>query len=288
MAETFKKYPRQIHYLCITNTLSLKHDMTHYSEEMKRLLDEKAELYNRLEFIETDPIQVPHGFAKKEDIEIAAFLTATIAWGQRKSIINNAKRLMRLMDNSPYDFVCNATHKELSVTDSFVHRTFNGLDCRFFIASLKNIYHNHQGLEAVFTQGFQQENTVFGTLKHFRAVFLSIPHEQRVVKHLSDVTANSSAKRLNMFLRWMVRIDHSGVDFGLWNAIPASALMLPLDVHTGDVARAYGLLARKQNDWKAVEEITAVLRQMNAEDPIRYDFALFGIGAFDNKKWDEF
>jgi TIGR02757 family protein len=258
--------------------------MTDYLDDIKSLLDQKAEQYNCPDFIDTDPIQIPHRFSLKEDIEIAGFLTATITWGQRKSIINNANRLMELMDNAPHDFVCNASANDLAGLKQFVHRTFNGHDCRFFIESLRNIYQNHNGLEDVFTKGFQAESTVFGALKHFRETFLVTPHEQRVTKHLSDVTANSSAKRLNMFLRWMVRKDEAGVDFGLWKGIPMSALRLPLDVHTGDVARAYSLLTRKQNDWKAVEEITAILRQFDPHDPIRYDFALFGIGAFDNKE----
>jgi uncharacterized protein (TIGR02757 family) len=258
--------------------------MTNQIDDIKPLLDQKAAQYNCLGFIDTDPIQIPHRFSQKENIEIAGFLTATIAWGQRKSIINNANRLMELMDNAPYDFVCNASAHDLKGLEHFVHRTFNGRDCCFFIESLRNIYRNHNGLEAVFTKGFQAEGTIFGALKYFREAFLVTPHEQRVTKHLSDVTANSSAKRLNMFLRWMVRKDEAGVDFGLWKDIPMSALMLPLDVHTGDVARAYGLLTRKQNDWKAVEEITAILRQFDPHDPIRYDFALFGIGAFDNKE----
>jgi len=154
----------------------------------------------------------------------------------------------------------------------------------FLFESLQNIYHNHNGLEAIFTNGFQVEGSIYGALKQFREVFLTVPHEQRAEKHISNVTANSSAKRLNMFLRWMVRQDATGVDFGLWKEIPISALMLPLDVHAGDVARAYGLLSRKQNDWKAVEEITAILRQFDSRDPVRYDFALFGIGAFDNRE----
>ena len=258
--------------------------MKNYLEETKQLFDVKAEQYNCQDFINTDPIQIPHRFAQKEDIEIAGFLTATIAWGLRKNIIRNADKLMRLMDNAPYDYVCNAEESDLATLGQFVHRTFNGKDCQFFIQSLQNIYRNHNGLESVFTKGFQERECVFGALKHFREVFLSIPHEQRVKKHLSDVTANASGKRLNMFLRWMVRKDDAGVDFGLWDAIPMSALILPLDVHTGDVARAYGLTNRKQNDWKAVEEITAILRQFDPHDPIRYDFALFGIGAFGNQE----
>ena len=253
--------------------------------ELKALLDDRVKLYNRIDFIETDPIQIPHRFSRKEDIEIAGFLAATIAWGQRVSIIKNAKRLMDLMDNSPYEFITEAEEREFSIVSSFVHRTFNGSDCLYFLKSLKNIYQNHGGLEAVFTEGYQSDKTAFSSLKHFREVFLSLPPDNHVTKHISDVTANSSSKRLNMFLRWMVRSDENEVDFGLWKDIPTSALMLPLDVHTGDVARAYGLLNRKQNDWKAVEEITAVLREFDPVDPIKYDFALFGIGAFEGKEF---
>jgi len=268
----------------------------HTESEIKNLLENRYKLYNNTDFIDTDPIQIPHRFHRKEDIEIAGFLTATISWGQRKSIIRNANRLMDLMDNSPYEFLMETSFfsesmtlshtltKEAKEFSKFVHRTFNGNDCLFFLESLKNMYRQHGGLEQVFTDGFQHEQTAFSALKHFRNMFLSVEHEQRVAKHLSDVTANSSAKRLNMYLRWMVRPDENGVDFGLWKNIPASALMLPLDVHTGDVARALNLLQRKQNDWKAVEEITTVLRSFDPTDPIKYDYALFGIGAFEGKK----
>jgi uncharacterized protein (TIGR02757 family) len=252
--------------------------------QLKAFLDQKVKLYNHPDFIETDPIQIPHRFSRKEDIEIAGFLTATIAWGQRKSIIKNAALLMDLMDNTPYEFVIQHTDSDLLPLWKFVHRTFNGGDCLYFIKSLQNIYLHHHGLENVFTEGFQKDQTVFSALKYFRKTFLELQHEQRVTKHLSDVTANSSAKRLNMFLRWMVRSNETEVDFGLWKNIPASALMLPLDVHTGDVSRALGILQRKQNDWKAVEEITEVLRKLDPEDPVKYDFALFGIGAFEKTR----
>lgn len=251
--------------------------------DIKLLLDERVKRYNNRDFIDTDPIQIPHKFDRKEDIEIAGLLTATIAWGQRKSIIANANRWIELMDNAPYDFVMEHSADDLESMKSFFHRTFNGDDATFFIHSLKNIYRHHGGLEALFTRGFIFENSVSSSLSYFRRVFLEIPHEKHVTKHLSDVTANSGAKRLNMFLRWMVRSDDFGVDFGLWKQLPMSSLMLPLDVHTGDVARGLGLLNRKQNDWKAVEEITQILRQMDPHDPVKYDFALFGIGAFENK-----
>ena len=245
-------------------------------EEVRKLLDKAVGLYNHVDFIKNDPIQIPHRFSRKEDIEIAGFLSASIAWGQRKSIIKNANLLMDLMDNSPYQFLME--EKEFVRFNRFVHRTFNGIDCLFFLNSLKNIYQNYGGLEQVFTDGFQKNETIFGALHHFRNLFLNMPHEARSRKHLSDVTTNSAAKRLNMFLRWMVRKDDTGVDFGLWRNIPMSALMLPLDVHTGDVGRALGLISRKQNDWKTVEEITGILRTFDAQDPIKYDFALFGMG----------
>ena len=246
-------------------------------EEVRKLLDKAVGLYNHVDFIENDPIQIPHRFTQKEDIEIAGFLAASIAWGQRKSIIKNANLLMDLMDNSPYQFLME--EKEFVRFNRFVHRTFNGIDCRFFLNSLKNIYQNYGGLEQVFTDGFQKNETIFGALHHFRNLFLNMPHEARSRKHLSDVTTNSAAKRLNMFLRWMVRKDEQEVDFGLWKNMPMSALMLPLDVHTGDVGRALGLISRKQNDWKTVEEITAILRTFDENDPIKYDFALFGMGV---------
>ena len=251
--------------------------------DIKFLLDDRVKRYNHTDFIETDPIQIPHRFSRKEDIEIAGFLAATIAWGQRKSIINNANRLMELMDNAPFEFITESSDNEKKIVSGFVHRTFNGSDCTFFLNSLKNIYKHPGGLEHVFTVGYQTEKTTYSALQHFRKTFLELPHDIHIRKHVSDVAANSSAKRLNMFLRWMVRSDENGVDFGLWKNIPMSALMLPLDVHTGDVGRALGILQRRQNDWKAVEEITAVLRSFDPNDPIKYDYALFGIGAFEGK-----
>jgi uncharacterized protein (TIGR02757 family) len=249
----------------------------------QKLLDSQVNIYNQLEFIQSDPIQIPHRFTRKEDIEIAGFLTATISWGQRKSILKNANNLMELMENRPYEFIMHKDPNEWKELSNFVHRTFNGLDCLFFLKSLKHIYLKEGGLEAVFTKGYEIDKTIFNALKYFREIFLSIPHEQRVKKHLSDVNANSAAKRLNMYLRWMVRSDENSVDFGIWNRIPPSALMLPLDTHSGNVARALGLLKRTQNDWKAVEEITAILRTFDPTDPVKYDYALFGAGVFNNK-----
>jgi len=248
--------------------------------DLKSFLDEKVLKYNQPFFIEPDPIQVPKNFSGKENIEIAAFLTATISWGNRPSIIKNATKLMGLMDNEPYDFVLNASSSELNRLDHFVHRTFNGNDCIYFIKSLKNIYKNHNGLQSVFETGYQKENEVKSALTEFYKIFFEISGE-RSRKHISNVEKGASAKRLNMFLRWLVRNDKSKVDFGLWKGIPQSALLLPLDVHTGNVARKLGLLQRKSNDWKAVEEITQTLREFDAADPIKYDFALFGLGVFE-------
>lgn len=248
--------------------------------ELKEFLDEKVEKFNRPAFVETDPIQVPRKFTLKEDIEISGFLAATIAWGNRTSIIKNAELLMTLMGNQPHEFILNSSFSEIEKLRPFVHRTFNGEDCIYFIQSLKNIYQKHGGLQTVFENGFQNENTVRSALVYFYKVFFELQGE-RTRKHISNVQKGSSAKRLNLFLRWMVRSDKNGVDFGMWNKIPASSLMLPLDVHTGNVGRKLGILSRKSNDWKAVEEITNTLRKFDASDPIKYDFALFGLGAFE-------
>jgi uncharacterized protein (TIGR02757 family) len=248
--------------------------------EIKSFLDEKVIRYNQPSFIETDPIQIPKKFDTKEDVEISAFLTATIAWGNRRAIIKNALRLMSMMDNSPYDFVIHSGKQEMMKLGQFVHRTFNGDDCIYFIDSLKNLYKNHGGLQQVFTEGYRQQNTVKSSLEYFHTLFFELEGE-RTRKHVSNVAKGASGKRLNMFLRWMIRNDAAGIDFGLWNEIPASALMLPLDVHTGNVARKLGLLKRKSNDWKAVEEVTETLRIFDAADPVKYDFALFGLGPFE-------
>lgn len=250
--------------------------------EIKLFLDEKSNHYNQPFFIETDPIQVPKLFTEKEDIEIAAFLAATLAWGQRPVIIRNARRLLSLMDSEPHKFLLDAGTAEWALFQDFKHRTFKSTDCVFFMKSLRNIYQNHGGLEKVFTRGFLQSGSVLGSLNYFRKVFFEIEHERRTEKHVSDAESGASAKRLNMFLRWMVRSNKGGVDFGLWKQIPSSALMLPLDLHTGNVARKLGLLVRKQNDWRAVEEVTAELRCFDPDDPVKYDFALFGLGAFES------
>jgi len=252
---------------------------------LKDFLNEKYFLYNNRNFIETDPVSIPHKFTKKQDIEIAAFLTATIAWGNRQSIINNANKLMQFMDFSPHSFVTESTSKDIKVFSKFVHRTFNGDDCIFFIQSLKQIYKKNESLEMLFSKGIQPADvTIKNGIINFREAFFSIKHPARTQKHVSNPLKNSSSKRLCMFLRWMVRQDKAGVDFGIWKTINSSQLCLPLDVHTGNVSRKLGLLKRTQNDWQAVEEITSLLRQLDSKDPVKYDFALFGLGVFEKFK----
>ena len=249
------------------------------SSDLKTFLDEKAEQYNRAFFIEHDPIQIPHRFSQKQDIEIAALLSAIIAWGNRKSIIQNASNLMERMDQAPYDFILNAEKEDLIKLNGFVHRTFNDFDLKYFVQALQRIYRNHDSLEDLFIIR-EDEINAKSAIERFRNAFFS-GETVRTTKHISSPAKNSSAKRLNMFLRWMVRNDHQGVDFGIWHNIPASKLSLPLDVHTGNMSRKLGLLQRKQNDWKAVEEVDAKLRELDADDPVKYDFALFGLGAFE-------
>jgi uncharacterized protein (TIGR02757 family) len=252
--------------------------------ELREFLNEKYDLYNNLKFIETDPITIPHLFTNKEDIEIAGFLTATIAWGQRVTIINNATKMMKLMGTNPHDYILTAKEKDLKKFNDFVHRTFNGTDAVFFMKSLQNIYRKHGGLEKVFmVKPNQKEAATLQSIMNFRDVFFSIPAPVRTGKHVSNPSENSSAKRLCMYLRWMIRTDKRGVDFGIWksNNITPADLMCPLDVHSGNVARKLGLLKRTQNDWKAVEELTVRLRNFDAADPVKYDFALFGLGVFE-------
>jgi len=249
-------------------------------DELKEFLNEKVELYNTKKFIDSDPIQIPHQFSVKEDIEIAGFLSATIAWGNRKMIINNAQKMMDLMDNSPFDFVKNHSEKDLESLNHFVHRTFNGQDFQTFIKSLRHIYQNHGGLEGIFTKN-QESTSLQKSITIFKNHFFEIEHQNRANKHISNPEMGSAAKRINMFLRWMVRQDNAGVDFGLWKNISPSKLSCPLDVHSGNVARKLELLSRKQNDSKALNELDAMLRKLDATDPVKYDFALFGLGVFE-------
>ncbi|MEO9892662.1 TIGR02757 family protein [Aurantibacter sp.] len=249
-------------------------------KELKEFLDAKVEQYNKPKYLESDPIQIPHRFSKKEDIEISGFLTATIAWGNRKSIITNANKLMDKLGNSPYDFIINHEEKDLENLQGFVHRTFNAEDLTFFISSLKNIYKNHNGLEAAFSIGIE-ENSVQPAISNFKKLFFELPHQSRTTKHVGDPLKGSAAKRLNMFLRWMVRDNSTKVDFGLWKSILSSQLSCPLDVHSGNVARKLNLLTRKQNDAKALAELDYNLRKLDPHDPVKYDFALFGLGVFE-------
>ena len=248
--------------------------------ELKEFLDEKVAQYNRPSFLSSDPIQIPHLFTKKEDIEIAAFLVATIAWGNRKSILKNGKHMMELLDHDPYDKIMHAHKNELSHLNQFVHRTFNGTDFTYFVHAIKNIYTHHRGLEPLFSKHSTAESTQ-QAISEFKSVFFELPHPERTRKHISDPRKNSAAKRLNMFLRWMVRKDPSGVDFGIWDSISTSALSCPLDVHSGNVARKLGLLQRKQNDSAAVLQLDNALRKLDSNDPVKYDFALFGLGVFE-------
>jgi uncharacterized protein (TIGR02757 family) len=249
--------------------------------ELKSFLDEKATLYNTPRFIQTDPIQVPHTFTESGDIEISAFLTAALSWGRKATIISNARKLMAMMPGGPHAFLLDAGERDLAKFLPFVHRTFNGIDCIYFLKALSRIYRDLGGLETVFSKGYAAHGDLAGAIIGFREVFFQVADPGRTAKHLPDLQKNSAGKRLNMFLRWMVRRDPQGVDFGIWDQIPMHALYIPLDVHSGSVARKLGLLNRKQNDWSAVEELTSKLQEMDPADPVRYDYALFGLGSFE-------
>ena len=248
--------------------------------DIKEFLDEKVSQYNTLAFIESDPISIPHEYNLKEDIEISGFLTATIAWGNRPMIIKNASRLLGLMGNSPYDFIMNHDDLDLERFNGFVHRTFNEIDLRYFIKSIKNIYVNYGGMENVFAQSVTTDSTQ-PAIHEFNRIFFSLPHPSRTSKHVSDPEKGSAAKRLNMLLRWLVRSDDKGVDFGIWKTVSPTQLSCPLDVHSGNVARKLGLITRPQNDAKALAELDQSLRLMDKDDPVKYDFALFGLGVFE-------
>jgi uncharacterized protein (TIGR02757 family) len=247
---------------------------------MKEFLDEKADKYNHIDFIESDPISIPHRFTGKEDIEISGFLAATISWGNRTMIVKNAKLMMYFMDDSPHDFILNHTKNDLARISAVVHRTFNAADFIYFIKALKHIYKTQNGLEEIFSR-YRTIDSLQPAIHQFRNIFFELPHESRTMKHISDPIKGSAAKKLNMYLRWMVRKDDKGVDFGLWKSIPPSILSCPLDIHSGNVARKLGILTRNQNDAKAVTELDTILRTFDKVDPVRYDFALFGLGAIE-------
>ena len=269
---------------------------------LSALLDDAYHRYARPDFITEDPIQIPRSFTKREDAEIIGFLTATIAWGQRKTIIANARKLVVLLDESPHDFILNASPAELKRLAPFVHRTFNGIDLLHFVRGLRHVYTTYGGLENAFlptAQGRKQlasnhklhagANTTkleasgpwlaANAIPLFKQRFFAPTHQPRTQKHVADPGKGSNAKRINMFLRWMVRPNDRGVDLGLWKKIQPADLMVPLDVHTGRVGRELGLLTRTQDDWKAVEELTANLREIDPLDPVKYDIALFALGV---------
>lgn len=247
-------------------------------EELKDFLNEKSDQYNNYDFIENDPVQIPHRFSLKQDIEIAGFLAATISWGNRKAIIKSAEKMLDIMGNSPYDFVMNFSEKELeSIYNKNIHRTFNGEDFAYFIRQFNKIYKENDSLENLFEVTGSEINFQHA-IERFRGSFLET-EKHRSHKHVSSPYKNSSSKRIIMFLRWMVRKDKRSVDFGIWEKIDQKHLSIPLDVHTGNISRKLGLITRTQNDWKTVEELDKVIRQFDDKDPAKYDFALFGLGV---------
>lgn len=250
-------------------------------EELYDFLEAKHNQYNRPDYIQSDPIQIPHRFSKTKDIEIAAFLTAAIAWGKRSLIIRSAEKMLDAMGNNPYEFVVNYSENDKARAERVGHRTFKPEDFDFFMRALQNINRNYGGLQKVFSDGFQKEQSAFGAIQHFRSVFVQTEHSARSEKHIANPAKNSAAKRINMFLMWMVRNDNRDVHFGLWDAIPVSDLIIPMDIHCGNTARTLGLLSRKQNDRKAAEQLTQTLKTFDAKDPVKYDFALFGAGVFE-------
>lgn len=250
--------------------------MTH--EELRDLLERLHDKYNRAEFVENDPISIPHLFSGREDIEISGLLAATIAWGNRKAIVKSARRMVEYMDSAPYDFTMNASEAELDRLGTYVHRTFNGSDFRSFVVAMRRMYAEEGGIGGFFERRYAATGDMRVVLSEFRRAFFAAPHDPHCCKHISSIDKGAACKRLNMYLRWLVRRDDRGADFGLWESIPMSALYLPLDVHSGNMGRALGLLTRKQSDWKAVEQITATLREFDPNDPVRFDFSLFGAG----------
>jgi len=254
-------------------------------KKLKQFLDKKVKLYNQPSFIKDDPISIPHSFTKKQDIEIAGFFAAIFSWGNRTTIINKSKELMQLMNNSPHDFCLHHTDNDLKKLLSFKHRTFNATDLLYFIAFFKMHYSNHDSLEIAFTKWMlKKDETVENGLKGFYHYFFSLPDiPERTRKHIASPEKNSSCKRLNMFLRWMVRNDDKKVDFGIWKKISAAQLICPLDVHVARIAKEFNLIKRQPSDWQTALELTAFLRTLDKTDPVKYDFALFGTGVMENR-----
>lgn len=253
------------------------------NEKVFHLLEKKYKDYNTLDFIEHDPISIPHLFSKKQDIEIMAFFAAIFAWGQRKTIINKCKELIVLFEKEPYDFVTNFSSKDINAIQHFKHRTFNSVDLIYFLHFLQQHFKNYTSLESAFT--INQKTTTINieqSLINFNNYFFSLENFQnRTKKHVASPAQKSTCKRLNMFLRWMVRKDNKGVDFGIWKTISPANLYCPLDLHVDRIARHFGLITRQQNDWLTVVELTENLKQFDANDPVKYDFALFGIGVME-------
>lgn len=247
------------------------------NDEIIDYLNKKVTQYNQPDFIEFDPISIPHRYDLKEDVEISSFLTATISWGKRTMILKNADRMMNMLGNSPYDFVMSYNTSKKHFIEGFVHRTFNDIDFDFFIRGLQNIYKNKGGMEAVFSSHIIDESTM-NSISQFKKQFFSIDHPKRTQKHVGDPAKGSVAKRLNMMLRYLCRDDDNGVDFGIWKSISPSSLSCPLDIHSGNVARTLGLITRPNNDLKALIELDTHLRILDPLDPVKYDFALFGVG----------
>ena len=264
------------------------------SSDLKVYLDSCVERFNQADFIKNDPISIPHQFSTLQDIEIMGFWVAMLAWGQRKTIINKSLELIDLMNGKPYEFIVNHHENERKTFLDFKHRTFQTTDTLYFLEFLQQYYRNNESLEDAFSRHLNPEdNSTKKAISGFHELFFSLPNApSRTRKHIASPSRNSSCKRLNMFLRWMVRKDNKGVDFGLWRNIKPSQLMIPLDVHVERVGRRLNLLNRKQRDWKAVEELTNNLRKFDPEDPVKYDFALFGLGVLEsaqgiaNKKSD--
>ncbi|MDY0281687.1 MAG: TIGR02757 family protein [Salinivirgaceae bacterium] len=251
------------------------------TNDIKKLLDQKVLEFSNQAYINSDPIQIPHQYSAIPNIEISAFLTAQLAWGNRKAIIKSAGALMSLMENNPHEWILNGEKRDFETLNKFVYRTFNATDLQFYVLQLQNILKKHSSLGAYFQHLYTNANgNIKEMLGNFHLQFMQ-DAPQRSRKHLANVNKGSAAKRLNMFLRWMVRSDQKEIDFGLWDFIPQSQLYIPLDVHSGRVARKLGLLERKVDDWKSVEILTDKLREFDAEDPIKYDFALFGLGVFE-------
>ncbi len=249
--------------------------------ELKLFLNKQVKFYEIPRFIENDPIGIPHLFTQNADIEIMGFFAALFAWGQRKTIIQKSKELISRMDGRPHDFIINHRESDLKNLLGFKHRTFNDTDLLYFVAFLKFHYQKSASLESAFLKAYSEnDENIESALNGFRNYFFSLPEaSHRTLKHISSPIQNSACKRLNMFLRWMVRTDQKGVDFGIWKSIKPAQLICPLDLHVARVARKLGLLTRTQNDWKAAIELTQSLKKLDAGDPVKYDFALFGMGV---------